>query len=93
MAELRCSDGTVIQISDETEQELKKAFGPKPDYKDSALRVHIERNKDWPITIRIAKDYTAGKDYISRDIGGVKKFIIALQECVDYCEQHNLGII
>jgi len=32
MAELRCSDGTVIQISKETEQELRKAFGPQPTY-------------------------------------------------------------
>jgi hypothetical protein len=28
MAELKCSDGTVIEISKETEQELRKAFGP-----------------------------------------------------------------
>jgi len=32
MAELKCSDGTVIQISKETEQELRKAFGPQPTY-------------------------------------------------------------
>jgi hypothetical protein len=29
MAELTCKDGTRIQISDETEQELRKAFGEK----------------------------------------------------------------
>lgn len=29
MAELKCKDGTVIKISDETEQELRKAFGEK----------------------------------------------------------------
>ena len=28
MAELKCSDGTVIKISDETEAELRKAFEP-----------------------------------------------------------------
>ncbi len=27
--ELRCSDGTVVPISEETEQELRKAFAPK----------------------------------------------------------------
>lgn len=31
MAELKCNDGTVIKISDETEQELRKAFGPKEE--------------------------------------------------------------
>jgi hypothetical protein len=30
MAKLTCSDGTVVEISKETEAELKKAFGPKP---------------------------------------------------------------
>ncbi len=30
MAELRCADGTVVQISKETELELRKAFG-KPE--------------------------------------------------------------
>lgn len=29
MAELICKDGTKVQISDETETELRKAFGPK----------------------------------------------------------------
>jgi len=33
MAKLTCSDGTVIQISKETEAELRKAFGkPEPTY-------------------------------------------------------------
>jgi hypothetical protein len=31
MAELKCSDGTVVQISTETEKELRKTFGPKPE--------------------------------------------------------------
>ena len=29
MSKLICNDGTVIKISDETEKELRKAFGPK----------------------------------------------------------------
>lgn len=33
MAELRCSDGTVVQISAETEAELRKAFGPEITYR------------------------------------------------------------
>jgi hypothetical protein len=33
MAKLTCSDGTVVEISKETEAELKKAFGPKPEPK------------------------------------------------------------
>ncbi len=32
MTELRCDDGTVVQISKETEKELRKVFG-KPEHK------------------------------------------------------------
>ena len=28
-AELKCSDGTVVKISSETEEELRRQFGPK----------------------------------------------------------------
>lgn len=31
MAELKCEDGTVVQISASTEAELRRAFGPKPE--------------------------------------------------------------
>jgi len=92
MAELKCKDGIVIQISDETETELRKAFGTKPNYKDSALRVCVNEGKTWPITIRIAKDYASRRYSITRTIGDTEKFINALQECVDYCKQHKLGI-
>ena len=35
MANLTCSDGTVIQISAETEEELRRQFGPKkPEFGD-----------------------------------------------------------
>ena len=35
MAELRCSDGTVVKISEETEAELRRQFGPKePEFGD-----------------------------------------------------------
>ncbi len=34
MAELKCKDGTVVKISDETEQELRKAFGKKLKHGD-----------------------------------------------------------
>ena len=33
MAELRCNDGTVVQISAETEAELRKAFEPSHIWK------------------------------------------------------------
>lgn len=33
MAELRCSDGTVVPISEETEAELRKAFEPRHVWK------------------------------------------------------------
>lgn len=34
MATLNCGDGTVIKISDETEKELRKAFGKKLKHGD-----------------------------------------------------------
>ena len=35
MTELRCSDGTVVRISKETEAELRRQFGPKkPEFGD-----------------------------------------------------------
>ena len=94
MAELKCKDGTIIKISDETEQELRKAFGeqPKPDYKDAALRVYIIEGEARPIAIRIAKDCTGGIDFIMRDTKDIETFIVALQKVVAYCKQHNLGM-
>ena len=90
MAELKCNDGAIIKISDETETELRKAFGPRPSYKDSALRVYINKGITWPITIRIAMD-CAGQDKITRSVKDTETFIAALQEAVAYCKQHNLG--
>jgi len=92
MAELRCKDGTIIEISDETENELRKAFGPKPSYKDSALRVYINEDNVWPITIRIAKDCVGvAEDKIARTVEDTETFIAALQEVVAYCKQQGLG--
>lgn len=90
MAELTCKDGTIIKISDETETELRKAFGP-PRYKDSALRVFVTENTSWPITISIARDCTGGKDEITRSVAGIELFISALQKVVTYCKQHRIG--
>ena len=83
MAELKCKNGTVIQISDETEQELKKAFDLKPSYKDSALEVFITENAIYPISI---------DGSVTRGIKDTEAFIVALQEVVAYCKQHKLGI-
>ena len=90
MAELKCKDGTVIKISDEIEAELRRVFGPKPDYKDSVLRGYINGDVTWPITIRIAGD-CALDDKIARNIVDIEAFIIALQEAVAYCKQQDLG--
>lgn len=92
MAELKCNDGTIIKISDKTEAELRRAFGPKPDYKDSALRVSVSNAPVWPITIRIAKDCTGGQDSVTRGVADTEALIAALQEAVDYCKQHKLGL-
>lgn len=93
MAELKCKDGTIIEISDETEAKLRKAFGPKPNYKDSALRVYINKGIVWPITIRIAKDCIgAAEDKVTRSVKDTEAFIVALQKAVNYCKQHNLGL-
>ena len=89
MAELKCKDGTVIQISDETEQELRKAFSPElPRYEDAALGVWVNAKLGWPIQIAAIE---RGKDGCSRDVEDTERFIKALQECVNYCNRHNLG--
>lgn len=92
-AELKCSNGTVIKISDETEAELRKVFEPKlkPNYKDYALGVYVNEGFDCPITIRIARD-SALSDKITRNVKDTEVFIVALQEVVAYCKQHKLGL-
>lgn len=89
MAKLTCKDGVVIQISDETEAELRKAFGPKiPKYKDGHLECSIRENTSiWPI--RITTNGSAA--HITRTVKMTEAFIVALQEAVTYCKQHNLG--
>ncbi len=93
MAELKCKDGTVIQISDETEAELRKAFGPKLDYKDGNLRVWVNNCSSlYPISILSVVGIDADNNALTRNVKDTKDFIKALQECVDYCIQHNLGL-
>ena len=95
MAELKCNDGTIIKISDETETELRKAFKPKlserPYYKDACLEVSIGDSVDWPICIKASSSNKNNKG-LTRDIEDIEAFIIALQEAVKYCEQHDLGL-
>lgn len=95
MAELKCKDGTVIKISNETEAELRDAFGPKPkpSYKDYALEVYIDINDliGWPVAIKIVNDHT-GDNIATRNVKDTEAFIKALQEAVAYCEQHDLGL-
>jgi len=83
MAKLICKDGTEIRISDETEAELRKAFGPKPSYKDYALKVFVTENVAYPINI---------EGCVTRGVKDTEAFIVALQEAVTYCKQHNLGV-
>ena len=87
MAELKCKDGTVIKISDETEAELRKAFRQEiPNYVDDYLKVRIRIWSDvWPIGISV------DGEEVSRDVEGTKAYIEALQEAVKYCEENNLG--
>lgn len=91
MAELTCKDGTVIKISDETEAELRKAFGEKkPKYQDCALSVEVIESKSWPI--RLSTDISNLDKYVTRDVEDTEAFIVALQEAVIYCKQHGLGL-
>ena len=94
MAELKCKDGTVIKISDETEAELRKVFGPKPEpklhYKDACLEVLIEDSVDWPVCIKASSDNRNNKG-LTRDIEDTESFIAALQEAVAYCKRNDLG--
>ena len=89
MAELKCKDGTVIKINDETEAELRVAFGPKPPatYHDDWLKIKvIHTDFIWPISISIH-----GEE-ITRSIKRTEEIIEALQKAVEYCKQHNLGV-
>ena len=86
MAELKCKDGTVIKISDETEAELRKAFEPKPPkFENGWLEIRVRESKTWPIGISIH-----GEE-VTRTIKCAEKIIAFLQTAVDYCKQHNLG--
>ena len=89
MAELKCKDGTVIKISDETEAELRKAFSPKPkDYIDGSITVKCDNHPSYPIEISTDGDEKAT---VSRDVEDVEALIVALQKVVTYCKQNNLG--
>lgn len=94
MATLTCKDGTVIKISDETEDSLRQAFEPKapkpPTYKDDHITVGIDVGCcDWPIDISTDE---AGHNEVSRNVEDVEALIVALQTAVTYCKQHNLGV-
>ena len=57
MAELKCKDGTIIKISDETEAELRKAFEEEPKWIaavqgydgkfDSRVLIHLAELTSW----------------------------------------------
>ncbi len=79
MAELKCKDGTIVKISDETEQELRKVFGNNKVHLVERIRVGIRQDRnlacDYPIgigmvgsnTIEIGfKDCTTF-DYITKE--------------------------
>lgn len=82
MAELKCKDGTVIKISDETEAELRKVFGPKPSYSDHVVKVSIGNSVRYPIKICD----------VTRDVVDVEAYIEALQKAVEYCKLFGLGL-
>lgn len=88
VAELKCGDGTIVQISAETEAELRKVFGGHivPHYKDSCIEVIIDPENDcYPIFVNSGVGVT-------RDVEDINSLIVALQEAVAYCEQGNLGV-
>lgn len=88
MATLTCKGGTVIQISAETEAELRKAFEPKPpEYENGILKIYVRKNSTtWPIGISIGC-----REKITRTVVVAEEIIVFLQEAVEYCKQHNLG--
>lgn len=45
MAELKCNDGTVIKISDETEMELRKAFEKEKKYRAGTRMINNDGAK------------------------------------------------
>ena len=85
MAELKCSDGTVIKISDETEAELRKAFGSQNDnlppisvikfnnsqYAPRLHRLVLNFDKLLPMTIANIKRAVANGGWVSICLDGL----------------------
>ena len=90
MAELKCKDGTVIKISDETEAELRKVFGSRPSYKDITLETYVNEGRRWPVTIKIKN--SQANIILTRDVEDTEAFITALQKAVEYCKLFGLGL-
>lgn len=80
MAELKCSDGTVIKISKETEDELRKAFGDSPPEFNSFVDLDLD-DKVKPIFTGDSWENVKNTENIIKD----------LQKAIEYCKKHNLG--
>jgi len=83
-------DGREVALSKETTERLRKELLAPPEYKDANLRCRITKNKLYPIALTtsgVREDWE-----VTRDVADVKKYIEALQEMVEYCEQNDLGV-
>lgn len=91
-AKLILGDGTEIEISSETETELRKAFSKSSvpeDYINANIQVHIDvDSSEFPIEITTTGSMNNG--LVSRSVEDIKNLITALQEAVEYCEQNDL---
>ena len=69
MAKLHCKDGTVINISMETEKELRKAFGNNiPDNIPDNIRVGMVFKVEWEDVCRMLI-YGRASDWILTNVG------------------------
>ena len=63
-ATLKCSDGTEIKISEETEKELRKAFGPKKKgFQVWAFSVKERKDEAGSYVFALSKPYVSREDF------------------------------
>jgi hypothetical protein len=89
MAKLICKDGTEVKISDETEQELRKQFGPKPKFEPRRIHIgcFIVEIKEKHVCIRTDGGYP--RHGCLQNPREVDQFIQALQDAKAFVEANS----